>query len=101
MNQKDECLSFEILRKEANATSIENARYEFDLFVNFSWKLLTKLNFLSARIIVNPEFVESLDDSDGANQFDPEDQKRYDEAMAENEIENWIFQSFRIVNRNK
>ena len=64
MNQKDECLSFEILRKEANATSVENAR-----------------------IIVNPEFVESLDNSDGANQFDPEDQKRYDDAMAENEIE--------------
>jgi len=37
---------------------------------------------------VNPDFVESLDDSDGANQFDPEDQKRYDDAMAENEIEN-------------
>jgi len=25
-NQKDECLSFEILRKEANATSIEKPR---------------------------------------------------------------------------
>jgi len=37
-------------------------------------------------MIVNPEFVESLDNSDGAEQFDPDDQIKYDEAMEDNEI---------------
>lgn len=42
---------------------------------------------LNLRIIVNPEFVEGLDISDGAEQFDPEDQKKFEEAMEINEIE--------------
>lgn len=45
------------------------------------------LNFVQKfRIIVNPDFVESLDNSDGAVEFDPDDQKKYDEAMEDNEI---------------
>ncbi len=35
---------------------------------------------------MNPEFVENLDSSDGANQFDPEGQKLYERTMEENEI---------------
>jgi hypothetical protein len=38
-------------------------------------------------MIVNPEFVEGLDISDGAEQFDPEDQKKFDEAMEIDESE--------------
>jgi hypothetical protein len=38
-------------------------------------------------MIVNPEFVEGLDESDGVDQFSPEDQKKFDEAMGEDEAE--------------
>lgn len=64
MNQRDDCLSYEILKQEANATLDD-----------------------SPRIIVNPDFVERIDQSDGAFQFDPEDQKKFDEAMGEDENE--------------
>ena len=32
-------------------------------------------------MIINPDFVEGLDQSDGADQFDPEEQKKFDEEM--------------------
>ena len=64
MNEKDECLSYEIIRREAAATLDD-----------------------SPRMIVNPEFVEGLDETDGAEQFTPEDQKKFDEAMGEGEDE--------------
>ena len=64
MNEKDDCLSYEILKREAAATLDD-----------------------SPRMIVNPEFVEGLDETDGAEQFTPEDQKKFDEAMGEGEDE--------------
>ena len=41
----------------------------------------------SPRMIINPDFVEGLDDSDGVNQFSAEDQKKFDEEMGEDEEE--------------
>jgi len=60
MNEKEECLSYEILKREADATLDD-----------------------SPRIIVNPDFVEGLDESDGADQFSPEDQKKFDYEMGD------------------
>ena len=59
MNRQDECLSFETIRKEAGA--------EAD----------------SPRLIVNPDFVENQDTSDGATQFDPDVQKKFEEELNE------------------
>ena len=32
-------------------------------------------------MIINPDFVEGLDQSDGAEQFNAEEQKKFDEEM--------------------
>jgi len=37
--------------------------------------------FFNVRILINPEYVENLDSSDGAFQFDAEDQERFNEVM--------------------
>lgn len=63
MNAQDACISYETLRAEADSESAfagENA---------------------NPRLIVNPEFVENVDTSDGRTQFDPDVQEAF-----ENEI---------------
>ena len=57
MNAQDSCLSYEALRKEANNGGIGS---END----------------SPRLIVNPDFVEQLDESDGSTQWNKEDEER-------------------------
>ena len=54
MNAQDMCLSYEAIRKEAGGNG-ENE---------------------NPRLIVNPEYVESMDKSDGATQWDPETEQR-------------------------
>ncbi len=61
MNAQEKCIGYEAIRKEADDSG-EN---------------------VNPRLIVNPEFVEDLDKSDGANQFDPEDEKKFNEALGE------------------
>jgi len=70
MNKQDDCMSFEVLRKEVQT---------------FDGK-----DFVSGadekRLLINPEFVESMDTSDGSEQFTPEDQKIEDEfAKSDNQ----------------
>ena len=51
MNAQDDCLSYEALRKEV--TSVDGAETKD-----------------KPRLIVNPEFVQTMDESDGATQWD-------------------------------
>lgn len=36
---------------------------------------------LASRLIVNPDFVENQDESDGRTQFNPEDQEKFDNEI--------------------
>ena len=58
-------MSFEVLRKEVQTLDGEE-------FVS-----------QKERLLINPEFVESMDTSDGSEQFSPEDQ-----AIEDKELEN-------------
>jgi len=64
MNKQDDCMSFEVLRKEVQTLDGET-------FVSPNEK----------RLLINPEFVESMDNSDGSEQFSPEDQAIEDREM--------------------
>ena len=55
MNKQDDCMSFEVLRKEVQTLDGET-------FVSDNDK----------RLLINPECVESMDNSDGSEQFSPE-----------------------------
>lgn len=59
MHRRDKCLSFEAIRKESSAGDDQER----------------------PRFIVNPDFVENLDTSDGATQFDPEEQEKFDNQV--------------------
>jgi hypothetical protein len=59
MNAQDSCLAYEAIRAEANSSG-ENEK---------------------PRLIVNPDFVENQDDSDGAIQFSPEVQAQFDNEI--------------------
>ena len=67
MNKQDDCMSFEVLRKEVQTLDGET-------FVSDNDK----------RLLINPEFVESMDNSDGSEQFSPEDQAIEDREMDKN-----------------
>ena len=71
MNKQDDCMSFEVLRKEVQTLDGET-------FVSPNEK----------RLLINPEFVESMDNSDGSEQFSPEDQAIEDREM--DNQNNWI-----------
>ena len=58
MNKQDNCMAFEVLRKEVE-TLDENRE-----------KFISE----EQRLLINPEFVESMDNSDGSEKFSPEDQ---------------------------
>ena len=64
-------MSFEVLRKEVQTLDGET-------FVSPNEK----------RLLINPEFVESMDNSDGSEQFSPEDQAIEDREM--DNQNNWI-----------
>lgn len=53
MNAQEECLNFEIIRAEAGNTDNANPR-----------------------LLVNPDFVEGQDTSDGKTQWNKEDEER-------------------------
>ncbi len=59
MNLQDECLGYEAIRAEAE-TEDKNR----------------------PRLIVNPDFVEGLDKSDGSTQFDPDVQEDFENMLA-------------------
>jgi len=72
MNKQDDCMSFEVLRKEVQTLGPDGKE------------------FISGadekRLLINPEFVESMDTSDGSEQFSPEDQLIEDEfAKSDNQ----------------
>jgi len=52
MNAQDSCMSFEAIRKEASGDAAAGEE--------------------KPRLIVNPDFVENKDQSDGSTQWDPE-----------------------------
>merc|ERR1712045_882141 len=64
MNKQDDCMSFEVLRKEVQTLDGETFVSQND-----------------QRLLINPEFVESMDNSDGSEQFSPEDQAIEDREM--------------------
>merc|ERR1712241_1451329 len=72
MNKQDDCMSFEVLRKEVQTLGPDGKE-----FVSGGEE---------HRLLINPEFVESMDTSDGSQQFSPEDQLIEDEfAKQENQ----------------
>ncbi len=70
MNKQDECIAFEVLAKEVETFGGDQDIQDADN----SSKTSTK-----DRLLINPEFVESMDKSDGSEKFSPEDQKLEDE----------------------
>ena len=64
MNKQDKCMSFEVLRKEVQTLGSDGKEFISE----------------EKRLLINPEFVESMDSSDGSEQFSPEDQKIEDAA---------------------
>ena len=59
-------MAFEVLRKEVQTLDGNNQFISED-----------------QRLLINPEFVESMDTSDGSEQFSPEDQAIEDAATAD------------------
>jgi len=71
MNKQDDCMSFEVLRKEVQTLGPDGKEF------------ISGMD--EKRLLINPEFVESMDTSDGSQQFSPEDQLIEDEfAKQEN-----------------
>ena len=58
MNKQDNCMAFEVLRKEVETLDGNREKFISE----------------EQRLLINPEFVESMDNSDGSEQFSPEDQ---------------------------
>jgi len=73
MNTHTECVSYEILRREAQAgmdpTDPAFEMYSSNMKVKGEAKSEEKAH-KRERLIINPEFVESLDQGDGSQQFD-------------------------------
>jgi len=74
MNTHTECISYEILRREAQANMdpSDPAYQIYQMKEDHQVKGETKVEkgHKRERLIINPEFVESLDQGDGAEQFD-------------------------------
>ena len=75
MNTHTECVSYEILRREAQA-SMDPTDPAFEMYNKKANTKVEKKNEEKARkrerLIINPEFVESLDQGDGSEEFDSE-----------------------------
>jgi len=72
MNKQDDCMSFEVLRKEVQTLGPDGQEF-------VSGMDETPDQTINKRLLINPEFVESMDTSDGSQQFSPEDQLIEDE----------------------
>jgi len=66
MNTHTECISYEILRREAQTSMDPSENYK----MKEDQKAEGEKAHKRERLIINPEFVESLDQGDGAQQFD-------------------------------
>ena len=64
MNKQDNCMAFEVLRKEVETLDEKGEKFVSE----------------NQRLLINPEFVESMDTSDGSEKFTPEDQAIEDAA---------------------
>jgi len=74
MNTHTECISYEILRREAQA-NMDPSDPAYQLYQKkenqeAKGETKTEKSHKRERLIINPEFVESLDQGDGAQQFD-------------------------------
>jgi len=72
MNKQDDCMSFEVLRKEVQTLGPDGQEF-------VSGMDETPDQTINKRLLINPEFAESMDTSDGSQQFSPEDQLIEDE----------------------
>ena len=90
MNKRDDCLSHEILKSSLNHNQWNKDMYGLDNeFENGA--SLTNMTLIredhnntntinnpdakSDRLLINPEYAESMDTSDGSEMFSPEDRK--------------------------
>ena len=73
MNTHTECVSYEILRREAQA-SMDPTDPAYEMYnkkANMEEEMKGEEKARKReRLIINPEFVESLDQGDGSEQFD-------------------------------
>jgi hypothetical protein len=65
-------MSFEVLRKEVQTLDPDGQEF-------VSGMDETQDQTINKRLLINPEFAESMDTSDGSQQFSPEDQLIEDE----------------------
>ena len=70
MNTHTECISYEILRRESQASMDPSQVYKMKEDQEVKGEAKTEKAHKRERLIINPEFVESLDQGDGAQQFD-------------------------------
>ena len=86
MNKRDDCLSHEVLK-----SSLKSNQFMFEENGgNNKIDILTTMdlnknededkNVNTNRLLINPEFAESMDPSDGSEMFSPEDRKIEEEA---------------------
>ena len=87
MNKRDDCLSHEVLVSSLK----KNNQFSFDNGFNNQTDILPNMDFTenedeekdnmnTNRLLINPEFAESMDPSDGSEMFSPEDRKIEEEA---------------------
>ena len=74
MNTHTECISYEILRREAQA-NMDPSEPAYQIYQRkedqqVKGETKAEKGHKRERLIINPEFVESLDQGDGAQQFD-------------------------------
>ena len=87
MNDHSECVSYEILRREAQET-LDPSDPAYDMYKKKPTKVVKDKHVSEKeekkpkreRLIINPEFVESLDQGDGSVQYDE------DYTIDENEV---------------
>ena len=72
MTSHQECVSYEVLRREAKDTldPADPSLGMYDKQTNERMRGKTEKKHKRERLIINPEFVESMDMGDGAEQFD-------------------------------
>ena len=87
MNKRDECLSHEVLV----STLKKNNQFSFEDGFNNQTNIVSNMTLAenkdeekeyinTNRLLINPEFAESMDPSDGSEMFSPEDRKIEEEA---------------------
>jgi len=86
MNKRDDCLSHEVLISSLKSNQFifeENGvNNKTDIFpaMDVNKNEDEDENVNTNRLLINPEFAESMDPSDGSEMFSPEDRKIEEEA---------------------